>query len=219
MQDVFKSKGVTKRTSLKNRKAIYLQHFFERAPVTVQDADSLPSLRERKYVTQLAHNAYTQDGIPSPISPEQIGTLNALNDIWFAHDKTNRRVTPMELEMVTQEDNAWILKHTRTYFKKVLDVLVPNNGHAALAYILEENTLRHTTRHYVVGNELLDNMARLYGQTQNHDVKHLVLLLMCGVLTKKELNERIKKARITNGDNTPWKPIKTKKFKRTSTSA
>ena len=44
--------------------------------------------------------------------------------------------------MVTQEDNAWILKHTRTYLKKVLDVLVPNNGHAALAYILQENTLR-----------------------------------------------------------------------------
>jgi hypothetical protein len=89
MQDIFKSEGVTKRTSLKIRKAIYLQRCFESAPATVQVADLSPSLRERKCVTQLAHNAYTHDGIPNPFSPEQIGTLNALNDILFAHDKTN----------------------------------------------------------------------------------------------------------------------------------
>jgi hypothetical protein len=217
MQDVFKIEGATKRTSFKIRKAIYLQRCFESAPVTVQVADSLSSLRERKCVTQLAHDAYTQDGIPNPITPQQIEELNALNDILFADDKTNRRVRPMQLEMITQEDNAWSLKHTRIYLKKLLDVLVPNNGNAALDYILQENTLRHTTRHYNVGNQLLDNMARLYGQTQNPDVKDLMLLLMCGVLTKKELNTRITKALITNGDNTSWKPIKTKKFKRTST--
>jgi hypothetical protein len=117
MQDVFKIEGVTKRTSFKIRKAIYLQRCFESAPVTVQVADSLSSLRERKCVTQLAHDAYTQDGIPNPITPQQIEKLNALNDILFADDKTNRRVRPMQLEMITQEDNAWILKHTRIYLK------------------------------------------------------------------------------------------------------
>ncbi len=101
----------------------------------------------------------------------------------------------------------------------MLDVLVPNNGKAVLNFILNENTLRCTARQFKVGNDILDNMSRLYSQTQNRDVKDLMFLLMCEVLTKKELNARITKTLVVNGEISPWGPIAWKKFKHGSTSS
>jgi hypothetical protein len=105
----------------------------------------------------------------------------------------------------------------RSYLKKVLDVLVPNKGNEALEYVLQQHTSRKVGKFGTVGNELLDNMARLYGQTQNREIKYLMFLLMCGVLKRNECNTRIRNALIQLGDVSPWKGINKWKFKRGST--
>ncbi len=112
---------------------MYLTRSFQSAPVSVKDAaDSSNSLPERKCVSQLAHDVYTQDGSPNQHTPEQLATLNALNDMLFAVEKKQRRATPLDMEKVTQENNAYTLKHMRLYIEKMLDVLVPNNGKTVL---------------------------------------------------------------------------------------
>jgi hypothetical protein len=45
----------------------------------------------------------------------------------------------MLMEMITQEDNARLVKYMRSYLKKVLDVLLPNKGKEALEYVLHQN--------------------------------------------------------------------------------
>ena len=66
MEESFKNKGVTARTGLKKRKAIYLQERYQNAPVTTQHTDFSSSQPERKCVTQLPHDAYAHDGTPQP---------------------------------------------------------------------------------------------------------------------------------------------------------
>lgn len=54
MEESFKNKGVTARTGLKKRKAIYLQERYQNAPVTTQHTDFSSSQPERKCVTHTA---------------------------------------------------------------------------------------------------------------------------------------------------------------------
>jgi hypothetical protein len=54
MEESFKNKGVTARTGLKKRKAIYLQERFQNAPITTQHTDFSSSQPERKCVTHTA---------------------------------------------------------------------------------------------------------------------------------------------------------------------
>jgi hypothetical protein len=205
--------NVTKRTTQGIKNEMYLQLCFQRKPVIVLNFASSTAPPVRQCVTQLADDAYTQDGTPDPITSEQKALLNTLNEILFSTDIRQRMAKPIEMEKVAQEGNAWPLKRLRAYLKKVLDILVPGHGKEALNFLLSQDRLRHPILFGEQGNKLLDNMARLYSITQCHMVQELMLLLMTGVITRKELNRRIQNALNTVEDETRMKPIGKYKFK------
>jgi hypothetical protein len=205
--------NVTKRTTQGIKKDMYLQLCFQKSPVIVLNLASSTAPPLRQCVTQLADDVYTHDGTPDPITFEQKALLNSVNEILFSTDIRQRMATPIEMEKVTQEGNAWTLKHLRAYLKQVLDILVPGHGKETLHYVLSQDRLRHPILFGEQGNKLLDNMARLYSSTQCPTVQELMFLLLTGVITRKELNRRIQNALSMVEDKRRMKIIGKYKYK------
>ncbi len=87
--------------------------------------------------------------------------------------------------------NTSIIKALRSYLTKVLDVLVPDAGKEALAYVLENDRARHTENFGTKGDDLVNNMLRVYIITTTPDIKDLMLQQMCAVLKRTDLNTRL----------------------------
>jgi hypothetical protein len=134
---------VNTKTSDGKKETIYLKHYMDIAPFTKMPAVLTVAPLERKCVQALAGDEYINEGggNPDPLTAAEMNRLEKLNEIRYPTQPKQRKKNPTTMEDVRMGGNtSTIIKALRSYLTKVLDVLVPDAGKEALAYVLENDS-------------------------------------------------------------------------------
>ena len=212
---------VNTKTPAGKKETIYLKHYMDIPPVTKMSASLTIAPLERKCVGALAGDAYINEGEgnPDPRTAEEMNRLEKLNDILYPAEPKQRKKNPTTMEDVRMGGNTSTIKALRSYLTKVLGVLVPDAGKEALAYVLENDRSRHTYNFGRKGDDLVNNMLRVYIITTSPDIKDLMLQQMCAVVKRTDLNTRLRAACSQLGRTHDFETIHKRKFRSASKSA
>jgi hypothetical protein len=166
----------------------------EQSTTPTSEAEASPIRARLRDVARekLAPDAYTQE--ESDFPQNDIQKLAALNEMLLLPTNGDHKCsTPVTIDDLKKKE--YLTRVARNYCKKVLAIMVPGEGQAALDVVLQKNK-QHAglCKRVVQQSDLqLDKMVRLYLFTPRDAIRELTFIQLCGLLSNPEFNQRLKK--------------------------